>query len=162
MRVVSENSEAELARKRAIFDVERRLRELTANLLRVVRGAGRPYAIVSQALELAGAIVEYQTASGRPPAPEDFLGVLNFERGEDEMARFSSEVRAQLYAEERMVRGALQIAASRLLGQNTQVRAGWGEMIDGKNALDEAWRKEMERIDRIAGRALPGRRGKKR
>jgi hypothetical protein len=40
--IVSENSEADIARHSALARVEWRLRELAANLLRIIRGAGKP------------------------------------------------------------------------------------------------------------------------
>jgi hypothetical protein len=43
MRIVSENSEADFARNTAMAKVDWALRDLTANLMRVTRGAGRPY-----------------------------------------------------------------------------------------------------------------------
>jgi hypothetical protein len=56
MRIVSEKSEAqiarhqaEIARDRAMNKASWALRELTANLLRVTRGAGKPYEIGRQA-----------------------------------------------------------------------------------------------------------------
>jgi hypothetical protein len=53
MRIVSENSETDLARQRALDQVDWKIRELTANLLRITRGAGKPYEIMQQMMQLA-------------------------------------------------------------------------------------------------------------
>jgi hypothetical protein len=49
------------------------------------------------------------------------------ERHEDAFAR----------AEEKMLRGAMQIIASRLLGQNSQEAAGDDELFDGFSIIEE-------------------------
>jgi hypothetical protein len=70
MEVVSENSEAELARRRredevadALEQLGGRLRTLATNLLRIIRGAGKPSEIVFQAM------TAYHEAAGRWPRP---------------------------------------------------------------------------------------------
>lgn len=55
MRLVSENSEAELARHTAEGQVKWKIRELAADLLRIIRGAGKPYEIMRQMVELSEA-----------------------------------------------------------------------------------------------------------
>jgi hypothetical protein len=64
MHTVSENSEADLARQRASDQVEWKIRELTANLLRITRGAGKPYEIMQQMVDLAETMRGYQAATG--------------------------------------------------------------------------------------------------
>jgi hypothetical protein len=60
MRIVSENSEADIARNNATTDVYNSLRELTANLLRATRGAGRAWEIGRQAQALIESLIEYR------------------------------------------------------------------------------------------------------
>jgi hypothetical protein len=49
-------------------EVERTLRELTANLMRVTRGAGRPFQIGQQAQGLVEALIAYRDATGLYPS----------------------------------------------------------------------------------------------
>jgi hypothetical protein len=64
VKLVSENSDAEIAENDALAAVEWALRDLAANILRVVRGAGKPYDLGRQAVEFANALVAYREAAG--------------------------------------------------------------------------------------------------
>lgn len=150
MKVVSETSAAEIERRRKEQERERltqnlewRLRELTANLLRVCRGAGKPYEIGPQANALVAAFMAFFEATGqfpdnyhltnmlhRPSALESFR-----EKGLDPTKYRGYLTREE--AKQTIVRGALQMVASDLLGQTTQIRRGEDELHQGIRALDE-------------------------
>jgi len=151
MRVVSENSEEDLGRKFAQDKVDWCLRNLTANLLRVTRGAGKPYEIGRQVQALLEAIVEYNDRTGHFPSEAVFTESLTAERGPEVMERLSDLQHEEDWAEQRIIRGSLQITASRLLGQNTQERHGHHEMLDGFNALKEV--RQKQRIEWARNRA---------
>ncbi len=55
----------------------------------------------------------------------------------------------RFYAEERVLQGALQVVASRLIGQTTHERAGEREMWEGINAI------EAPRAERRQATAAP-------
>ena len=156
MRIVSETSAAELARRRALEDVDEALKELAANIMRVSRGAGKPYDLGKQAQSLVVAMIAYKDAVGYYPSSEELTAPLAHGYDEERLDRMSDDHRATAYAEEAMVRGALQIAASRLLGQRTQESAGHSEMYKGLNeivGLREKRRRE-EFVSRDGGRRL--------
>lgn len=48
MRIVSENSNEDLAARQVLAAVRWDLRQLAANLLRVIRGAGKPHLLAQQ------------------------------------------------------------------------------------------------------------------
>ena len=82
-RLVPKTSEAERERARANRSVEAALRQLTANLLRVVRGAGKPYEIVRETDALVNALVAYRDAVSHWPTSDEFSAMLSVsERGE--------------------------------------------------------------------------------
>jgi hypothetical protein len=162
MKVVSENTEADLARGRAERSIEAALRALTANLIRVTRGAGKPEEINHQIVRLAEATTAYSSAAGVLPAGDTLAGFIRLE--DRDMSRWSDEERARSWAERLVVDGALQLTASRLLGQLTQERAGHSEMYRGLKELEEIraeirrkWAAE-ERTLKAARRAKPVRR----
>jgi hypothetical protein len=95
------------------------LRELTANLLRVARGAGQPYAVMQQSVAFLEACEEYRDKLQRHPS-DHFTQMLN--TGPDFDAPDLN------HAEHTIVRGALQMTASRLLGQVTQERNDGNEL----------------------------------
>jgi hypothetical protein len=152
MKVVSEKSEAEIERLRKERERDRltenlkwALRELTANLLRVCRGAGKPYEIGSQANAVVEAIVTFRKATGSFP---DSYGLTNMLRSPHALEKLldkgvdptnHEDYLARTDAVQTIVRGALQIAASELLGQRTQVTRGEDELYQGIGAL-EKWR----------------------
>lgn len=157
MRIVSENSDQDLARVRAEGRVDRALCELAANILRVVRGAGRPYELGRQAAGFVAACEAYREAVGHYPPPEDLGAALDVHR-ELEPSRFAEREYVISAASESMMRGGLQIAASRLLGQLTQERAGDSELLDGARQYAdyrEERRKEAAREQRALKAATP-------
>src|SRR5687768_15892969 len=56
--IASEMSEAEIRKADALRALEWLTREMAANLLRVMRGAGRPQDLPQQVIDLSGAILE--------------------------------------------------------------------------------------------------------
>jgi hypothetical protein len=120
------------------------LRELTANLIRVARGAGKPYDVEVQAARFLEACDEYRAATshGLPTdAVHDMLRVRQY--APEDRAR-TDEQNAWDSGEENMVAGALQIAASRLVGQGTQEARGQSEMFEGLRII-ERLREERRR-----------------
>lgn len=147
LRLVAENTEVDKARRWATDQVSWALRDMTANLLRIVRGAGKPYEIVRQTDELVQALVAYQRAVGHWPPSHELADILSIDRNEEWRSQLKSSELSRLYAEERIVRGALQKAASRLIGQTTQERAGESEIYDGLRDLDAARAEHRREMD---------------
>jgi hypothetical protein len=110
--------------------VRRALRDLTANLLRVTRGAGQPGLIGRQAITLLDALAECQRETGFLP---DLGGFLT-----EPVMRLDFDSSDRRVAQTEIIGGALQIAASRLLGQLTQERRGEQELRDGLRRWNEA------------------------
>ena len=147
-KLVHEQSEAEIeaARKereerdaeRKRQDVEWALRRLTSNLLRIVRGAGKPYEVLDEVASLAEALAALGPRNGYA-AGETVVGALDIWRDTPEAETLDI-----------IVSGALQIAASRLAGQRTQETAGRRELQDGiryrQEAIEERRRAEAEAL----------------
>lgn len=160
MRIVSENSAEEIARRRAIEGLGDRLRALTANLLRVTRGAGSAHDIVHQLQDLLTKFAEYQQACTYLPSSfelSDELHTVAFPRHLDGLP---AEAVDQHYAQDMVIRGALQTVASRLVGQRTQETAGETELYAGVRELNEV--REAERRKLAIQMALAKRRSPKR
>jgi hypothetical protein len=141
IELVSNNSDAAVARQRAKDQVEYRLREMAANLLRCVRGAGKPFELGRQAASFTAALTSYYETVGHYPPSDELSRLLLWDEGRkyehpDSVGRHD--------AERRIIRGALQIVASELLGQLTQRSAGSDEMRLGTNDLI-AWREDRRK-----------------
>ena len=135
MRVVSENSDEDLARNRAADEIRWPLRELTANLMRIARGAGKPNGVREQLDAALEKLDAYRDVAGWWPEAEisEAIAITNRE--------FVGEWSEWGCGTNMMVRGALQIAASDLLGQGTQEAAGERELVRGLEII-ERYRQE--------------------
>jgi hypothetical protein len=123
--------------RRCRANVENVLCRLTANLLRVTRGAGRAHEIAQQAIDFLKACKESHAQVGYYPAAE-FPQMLDTAPELD---------RPDLnHAVHRIVSGALQIIASRLLDQKTQERAREDELYNGIRALERARAESRARL----------------
>ena len=153
MRVVSENTDTDLARKRAEKRVKRALQELAANLLRVARGAGRPPDVFVQAGSLVDAAIAYREAVGTMPPADLIAGYLDVDQlgqvvGQGHPVHEVSLARGW----ETIMRGSLQVTASRLVGQPMQEQAGKSEMLQGVESIEAIW-SEMRAERRAAERS---------
>lgn len=145
MRVVSNNSEKDIAREHAKRRVQRASRELAANVLRVTRGAGKPYEIGPQAVALIEAMQAFYDIVGWYPVDE-IDAALELSRSDDWLSSAPEEEVARYYAERSVVAGALQVAASQLLGQRTQESAGHGQMYRGINEISDLNAENRRRV----------------
>lgn len=132
---------------RARLDLKRSLVELTANLLRVARGAGRPETIIRDCYRVIEASAGYEEAFGKIPNPAEVQNCILYqeERGGSEGAGERG------WAIERMTRGALQYVASKMMRQLPQTRTGEHDMTCG--AVDFVKARDEERRRLLAGSA---------
>lgn len=161
MRIVSENSEADIKRREAEHRRDRSgqqmrlaLRHLAANLMRITRGAGAPEDLVPQMVEFLEAFNAYGDAAGIPPSPFTIREMLDTSIDNDTLVEMSYPEQTKIDGEEAILRGSLQIAASRLVWQRLQERAGEDEMQRGLRLLKEAReaREEERRQERLEER----------
>lgn len=151
MKLVSENSEAELAKRQA-DDAKREaeeevgfaIRELAANLMRMTRGAGKPHESGTQANNLVKAYLAYKETVGHWP-PSDLLTIaLRLYRYDATLGHSDAELDNQ-FSMEQIVHGSLQLAASTLLDQPLQISAGKDQLHNGIRSLERA-REERRRL----------------
>lgn len=75
--VVDYDFQAQMGRERARGGVERAVRELAANIMRVADGTGRPEMIGPQAQALVFAMDAHRTIAGYAPSGDDIAAVLS-------------------------------------------------------------------------------------
>ena len=141
VRLVSKNSEAEIKRKETLVNIKAALRELTANLIRIVRGAGKSYEIAEQINTCLAAFLAYQDACGSLPPALELDKMLEMRRKSqdilgtpDEKARqrWLSDGSFDLAAAEDQIRaGVLRTIAAELVGPRVQEANGEKEMHEG-------------------------------
>lgn len=154
LTVVAENTRQQVDANIMQEQVDYALRELAANIIRVVRGAGRPDDIIDQCNEVLKAAIEYHDKTQRFVPYHSVAAALRLER--EEIDDYHSYFGQRKLAIRRMVKGSLQIAASSLLKQLTQIHMGESELDDGYRELEslcEERRKQREaeaRASRVA------------
>ena len=125
LKLVAANSKTDIAANDALMEASIAAGQLFANLLRVARGSGKPHEIVSHAANLVSACDRYFEIKKRYPGEEisrDLRELLWYHGGRSDDWGHGLNL---------MMRGAMQMSASRLLSQLTQERAGESELIDG-------------------------------
>jgi hypothetical protein len=159
LTVVAENTQTEIDTAWAQQTFDSQLIELAANIIRVVRGAGRPYEIILQCDKVVKAEIAVHNQAGRMPSDYSVATALLLER--EEIDDYHSFRGGKKLAMRRMVRGGLQFTASSLLGQPLQIKQGEREMDDAFDELErlyEELRKKREAEARAArARAAPRR-----
>lgn len=163
LRVVSSQTSTQIERNYAEGELEFPFRNLAANIIRVVRGAGRPEDMIAQMLACLDAAEAYRKLTGHYPKAKIYRRFLNLaefyfdpttwadEKEKEAILQLSMSGYPEKIEAERMIhRGALQVAASRLLGQHTQEVAGDHEMYMGAHLLKDSlavqnvyWRRRM-------------------
>lgn len=156
IRIVSSNSAADIARQRALEDqqraldeLKRPLREFAANILRVMRGAGKAHEIPHQMTRLLELYDKHFASLRRYPHEQEIKDIL------DPGREFSTPLASEAEWEDGlddMMRGALQMAASRLVGQGAQESAGEDQLFRGLVVI-EAIREQNRKAATTARRA---------
>jgi hypothetical protein len=146
-------TQAAKKRTRATERMEWALSCLAANVLRIVRGAGRPQDIHLQLIHALDGVAAYHEATGHMPPATDIARCLRLRTNADltsglladgqittaDVARWESDGTVdQALAIETTIRGALQIAASRMVDQAMTERTGNAELLRGVEALERA------------------------
>jgi hypothetical protein len=77
-RIVADyDFQAQMGRERSLGGVQRAVRELAANIMRIVEGSGRPEMIGPQAQALVFAIDAHRSIAGYAPSGDDIAAVLS-------------------------------------------------------------------------------------
>lgn len=139
--------------RRAKVQLSGVLCDLAANMIRVTRGAGKPQEIMSQAAALVRAFVAYHEAFGHHPMADDLANMLSVEADPETLGRMRAENADRADAEQRIIYGALQIVASRLLDQRTKETNGRREFYDGVRMLEQVRADKRDAPPRYPGRA---------
>ena len=111
------------------------LQDLAANLIRVVRGAGKPHLLRDYAVAFLNAIEDYKEVTGSSPDPDLLAKILSIERDTAILRKFGDDTLLRHNLQRDIVRGSLQIAASRLIRQLAQEQSGDTELTQAINFL---------------------------
>lgn len=178
MRLVSDQSKARVDRRRALDRLTPSLRRLTANLLRITRGAGHPHRLADELASCLGAMVAYRGLVGSPPSAEEIHAGLDpghpsgtptgetmsrpyddasWERACVQMAirRASLAMTAAMLMDQRM---QFSKAETELQAAMDQLEEGEATVLDWQAAHPASVRRRGRReppMARVAGRPVP-------
>lgn len=130
MKIVSTRSDSEIAKRKAQDALSWPLRELTAALLRIARGAGKPTDLPRLLDKVTAAYEAYIKAADRLPADDVVRSILECDPpGNDDLIALEED---DIDFGVRLIRaGVLQQVASMLVRQPLQRASGEREIADG-------------------------------
>ncbi|CAD7044637.1 hypothetical protein REJC140_03846 [Pseudorhizobium endolithicum] len=134
LRIAATNDPKRIDRRRGLEELQWPLKELAANLIRVTRGAGRPEELGAQCKAVVEAYSSFRAVSGSWPTAAEISDILSIA---DEVPKgLTPRTREWEEALDEVMLGSLQRAASKILGQNTQARAGESQLFEGLKTLE--------------------------
>ena len=147
-RVVSDQSEKDIERKRTRDEIGFVLRQMAANLLRIVRGAGKGYDLLDEMIACVKAFQEFRSAHGHWPESHAIQSALEFDEPSPALDAPDShwDEWGVKSAELDVCRASLRIAAARILGQKLQEDHGHNDLRSAVDALERAREKRRARF----------------
>lgn len=130
MRLVSCQTDAERDREQALREAIEMAAIAFANIMRVARGAGKPHRLVHDAVDMVGAFNAYFELAGHYPGEHVAYEIRHLLWARSCDREWSDGI-------DEMSRGALQVVASRLIGQLTQETRGEHELISGLTVIEK-------------------------
>lgn len=153
MELVSDKSDAELRKALVLGRLRWEMRELTANLLRVTRGAGKGYAVPHQLAAALTLFQEYFNAAKCYPSDYDVRAMLRLREYDEDGLPAPRHREEWDLATSEIVDGSLQFAASTLVYQIPQKSAGESELMRGVVKIEEIrernrreWQESQRRV----------------
>lgn len=143
--LVSSRTQREVDQDYTSRQTEAAARILAANILRIMRGAGKPHLLMEDISRFVQTAREFFDAHGFWPTQE-LSSYLSYQDRERDYSQFDDAARMRAYAVDDMIAGSLQIAASRLLGQRTHISAGETQLSRGAADWEEGWELERARF----------------
>ncbi|MGI6854370.1 hypothetical protein [Mesorhizobium sp. 1B3] len=142
LRLAAENDQGAVDRELARQDLEWPLCNLAANLMRISRGAGSPHEILAQCISVVKAYRAFREVCRTWPSHEETLKILSVRRERPAGAHYDAIDRGA----ERVLSGALRMAAGRLLDQGLQAGHGHNEMFEGIIQIERAREENRKRV----------------
>lgn len=150
LTVTSGASERKLKQQESMRALKAALVGLTANLIRIVRGAGAPDRLLDQVREFAEAYAGFHHAHRHAAPPGLFGDLLRFEEPELPENDDHAEI---VLSDHAICRSALQVVASSLLEQRPQLDKARSELHCLLDTRDRRSRRKKAR-SRRGGRTL--------
>lgn len=132
-------------REEVLCEVSDTLRVLAANIIEIVRGAGKPLELSRDVDAFTAALGAFEGTTGRHPKAWELAEILRVDLDSGSSAPSSEEEMAEQYARHAIVQASLQLAATRLLKREAEAAAAYGELHKAFSGLEETKRKIEKR-----------------
>ena len=133
-------------REEVLCQVRDTLCVLAANIIGIVRGAGKPLELSRDVDAFTAALGAFEGTTGEHPKAWELAEMLRVGLDPKSSAPSSEEDMVEQYAQHAIVQASLQLAAARLLKREAEAAAAHGELHKALSGLEEAKRKiEMRR-----------------
>jgi hypothetical protein len=129
------------ARQQALNEIGDALRRLAANLIGIVRGAGKPLELGPHVDAFVTALGAFEEAMGGHPKAWEFADMLRVELEPQGQTPATADEMAELYARHDVIQASLQLAAARLLKQEAGAEEALAELHKALAGLEETKRK---------------------
>lgn len=133
-------------RHEVLCQVSDALRVLAANIIEIVRGAGKPLELSRDVDAFTTALGAFEGTTGGRPKAWELAAILRVDLDPQNPPRGSEEEMVEQYAQHVIVQASLQLAATRLLKREAETAAAHEELHKALSGLEETKRKiEMRR-----------------
>jgi hypothetical protein len=129
------------ARQQALNEVGDALRTLAANLIGIVRGAGKPLEVNPNVESFAAALSDFEQVAGGHPKAWEFADMLRADLEPKVPASATAADLAEAYAQHDIIQASLQLAAARLLKEEAGVAEAFSALRKTLTGLEETKRK---------------------
>jgi hypothetical protein len=132
-------------RKQALSEVGDALCALSANLIGIVRGAGKPLELSMHVDAFTAALGAFEGATGEHPKAWEFADMLRVDLEPKGQAPATADEMAELYARHDVIQASLQLAAARLLKQEAGAAEALAELHKALAGLEDTKRRIAKR-----------------
>jgi hypothetical protein len=129
------------ARQQALNEVGDALRALAANLIGIVRGAGKPLELSRDVDAFTAALAAFEGTMGEHPKAFELARLLRVDLEPQGQTPATADEMAELYARHDVIQASLQLAAARLLKQEAGAEEALAELHKALAGLEETKRK---------------------
>jgi hypothetical protein len=134
------------ARQQALNQLRDALRALAANIIGIVRGAGKPLELSFQVEAFSAALGAFEKAAeGRHPKAWEFAEMLRVELEPNLATPTTEDDLAEHYAQHAIIQASLQLAAARLLKQEPGATEALAELHAALSGFEGAKRRIEDR-----------------
>jgi hypothetical protein len=132
-------------REEILCQVSDALRVLAANIIGILRGAGKPLELSRDVDAFTAALGAFEGATGGHPKAWELAEMLRVDLDPKSSAPSSEEDMVEQYAQHAIVQASLQLATTRLLKREAEAGAAYGELHKALSGFEETKRKIEKR-----------------